>query len=116
MLKKNWSAKCIKENCMGAHFTRWYIKSPSGNYYNVYRGSHFDRLYLTLDVNDCRKSISIKDDHGNFVDDFRKAMEYIYALEASNAYDRHISDAIKNEPECKALFQQSKSSVSVYTI
>ena len=98
------------------HFTRWYIKSPSGNFYELYRGAYGPQLFLTQDANDCDKALRMNlvanpakfDIYGNCT--FNGALEKIYEIEASGTYPKVLSDAIENSRECKAMYSCDKKS------
>lgn len=117
-MKKGWISKKIHENCMGMHFTRWYIKSPAGNFYQLYRSCYGDSLFLTQDVNDCDKALRMNqivdpsklNEYG--ICTFQGAISKIYEIEESGAYDKKLSDDILNSEECQMLFSSPQRSIS----
>ena len=114
-MKKGWDIRSVNECCMGSHFFRWYIKSPSGNFYEMYRGIEFPRLYLRQGVGDYNKSLALKAADGSFIKKFTEGVKYIYELESSKTYDSTLSSDIENLAECKALFARPDKSVNIFT-
>jgi hypothetical protein len=120
-MKKGWISKKVHENWMGLHFTRWYIKSPSGNFYELYRGAYGPSLFLTRDVNDSHKSLRMnsilsEDERKTMgICTFNRALQEIYKIEASGKYPKSLSNDVENDKECKELYASSKSSHSYYS-
>lgn len=126
-LKKGWEQRRIHENCMGWHFDRWYIKSPAGNFYELFRnnaqGSHitYSTIYL---VQDKTKSYDVnKEDKippiamGEHIPNWgwerwkwNRILQEIYKIEESGTYSKTLSDSIENYPECKMLFSSPAKS------
>lgn len=106
MLKKNWEYHSATERIYGTVIKRWYIKSPSDNYYFIYRSNYaicistgngtYDYAYLHTKT-------------GNVIHTFQDAMKIIYDLDASESYDHKISIYVKNIPECIDMFSTKEN-------
>lgn len=116
LLRKGWTSKCVRENCMGMHFTRWYIKSPNGNFYKLYRGAYGPSLFLTQDINDCHKALRMNSlmEYPEICS-FQRAIQEIYKIEESGTYSKSLSDDIENSKECKMLYSQNIPAVNIQT-
>ena len=104
-MRKGWEQRKVHENAWGYHFTRWYIKSPSGNFYHIYRGYVWKTVYMVMDVNDCKKSIPLGKT-------WREAMQKVYEMEDSGNYSKQLSNDIQNKLECKTMFASNDKSYS----
>lgn len=132
-MKKGWTSKRIRENCMGWYFDRWYIKSPAGNFYELFRSEEFGSKYITnatiyleqdtahvLDhkVERQVKPIAMKkyiDGWGWERMTWNEVLQEIYAIEARGTYPKALSDAIENYPECKQLYALPETSFKIDT-
>lgn len=104
-MRKGWVSKKVHENAWGLHFTRWYIRSANGNFYEIYRGAYFKRIYMTMDVNDTSKAKWL-------AQTWRDAIKELYKIEDSGKYPKQLSKDIENNSECKMMFASGKSSYS----
>lgn len=106
MLKKNWVCYSATERIYGTVIKRWYLKSPSGHYYLIYRSNQTLCLSTGPDPLDytCLHTQS-----GDIVRTFHNAMKIIYEIEANDRYEQTISHYVKNLPECINLFATNKN-------
>lgn len=107
-MRKGWEQRKVNENCMGCKFTRWYIKSPNGNFYHIYRGYVWKTIYMAMDINDCEKSIPI----GNT---YNEAIKKVYEMESNGTYSKQLSKDVQNNKECKRLFTSNNKVKSYYS-
>lgn len=104
-MRKGWTSKKVHENAWGLHFTRWYIKSPNDNFYEIYRNCYFPQIRLTQDIDDAHKSIVIGQT-------WNEAIKKVYELEDGGTYPKSLSDDIKNSKECKMMYAHTDQSYS----
>ena len=124
-MKKGWISKKVKESCYGWAFERRYIKSPAGNYYEIFRNSDEGMRCLSSQdfylIQDMRKTYKV---HGlgvatysgqkpKRVGTLKEAVQTIYELEASGTYPKALSNDIENYRECKWLFSIDESEARV---
>lgn len=131
-LKKGWNQRKVRENWLGWYFDRWYIKSPAGNFYQLFRQSAdrssitSARIWLSQDMTssyDPKKEDKIEPipmgemvPNYGFKDwDWNRILQELYTIEASGNYSKTLSDSIENYPECKELFSQNRKSVTINT-
>ena len=131
-LKKGWNQRKVRENALGWYFDRWYIKSPAGNFYQLFRQSDerssltSARIWLSQDMTssyDPKKEDKIEPipmgemvPNYGFKDwDLNRILKEIYRLEEDGNYSKQLSADIENYPECKALYSQDKKSVTICT-
>lgn len=132
-LKKGWEQRKIRENCMGWHFDRWYLKSPAGNFYELFRSEEFGSQYITS------ATIYLEQDTAHVLDHkverqiepmamkqyingygwkrltWNEVLKKIYEIEDSGTYSKALSDAIENYPECKQLYALPETSFKINT-
>lgn len=104
-MKQGWISKKVYENACGLYSTRWYIKSPSGNFYKIYRGHYFDVIYMTKDIKDNNKSICIGKT-------WSEAIQKIYEIEEKGTYSKQLSNEIENCNECRMIYSSNHPSCS----
>lgn len=132
-MKKGWQSKRIRENCMGWYFDRWYIKSPAGNFYELFRSEEFGSQYITSATIYLEQDATHVRDHKvkrqiepiamkKYIDGYgwerltwNEVLQEIYKLEDSGTYSKALSDAIENYPECKYLYSIPETSVKCNT-
>ena len=110
-LKKGWEQRKIRENCLGWYFDRWYIKSPAGNFYHLFRQSNERssltnaRIYLEQDMTesyDPSKKRQIEPipmgemiPNYGFKDwDWNRILQELYTIETNGTYSETLSHDI----------------------
>lgn len=106
MLKKNRECHSATERIYGTVIKRWYIKSPSNNYYFIYRSNYaicmstgpgtYDYTYLHTKT-------------GDVIHTFKDAMKVIYDLDTNGCYKHKVSIYVKNLPECINMFSTKEN-------
>ena len=106
-MKKGWTSKHIKERFWGKQYDRWYIKSPSGNFYFLHRcheGKHPSCaiLYLAQDMTDMydakkelkKKPIPMLVQTSDGLDKLKlnSALQEIYKIEETGTYSKELRD------------------------
>lgn len=106
MIKKNWECHSATERIYGTIIKRWYIKSPSGNYYFIYRSGY--AIYMSTGPGTYDYTY-LRTETGDVVHTFQEAMKVIYILEESGCYNRKVSVYVKNLPECINMFSTKEN-------
>lgn len=106
MLKKNWECHSAMEHIYGTVIKRWYIKSPSGNYYFIYRSNYAVCMSTGFGPLDY---IQLLTPTGSIAHTFHEAIKTIYAMEKSGSYEQTTSVYVKNLSECVNLFATKKN-------
>lgn len=78
MLKKNWECHNVTARICGIVIKGWYIKSPSKNYYFIYRAGN--RICMSLKTHP-RGYVCIRTKTGNPARTFNEAIKVIYELD-----------------------------------
>lgn len=106
MLKKNWECHSAMERIYGTVIKRWYIKSPSGNYYFIYKSNCAICMSTGPGPLDYIHLLTLT---GSIARTFHEAIKTIYTMEKSGSYEQTTSFYVKNLPECVNLFATKKN-------
>lgn len=125
-MKKNWQSKKVAENCWGLKFTRWYIISPSGNKYFLWRSCYFPTLYvattynaLTADDKNKVNEDEIKhiyyqpdDPVEENISQFKRALNFIYNIEEKGGFTEQdkMNEYLENNKEFQSVYNHGSYS------
>jgi hypothetical protein len=114
-MKKNWQQKKVSENCMGLHFTRWYVISPSGNVYNFYRSCYSDTIYFKKDMKDCKKNVPIAYNYNDAIKKIYAFEEQTKKCEKFATFIKKLSSEIRKDKEFQTLYSMEANNYSYYS-
>ena len=105
-MKKGWISKKFQERCFESTSTKWYIKSPQGNYYLIFRGAFFKHIFLYMGEESESILLSTK---------WKDAIKILYDIEDNGTYDKTLSLQVSNIPLCKYLYSISDKKIEIDT-
>lgn len=106
-MKKGWISKHVIERFWGKRYDRWYIKSPSGNFYHLHRcheGKHPScaTIYLAQamvdNINGCAHPIPMIEFKPNEPWErwnLNRIFKALYEIEETGSYPKELDGAIK---------------------